>query len=264
MKTKRIASTFACAVLLAGCTAGPDYVRPAMEVPAAYKEGFAWQPARPRDHLPRGNWWSAFGDRELDALLAQVNVSNQTLLAAEAQFRQSAALADVARAAWFPTLTAGASETRSRPSGTTGPVTGVSTTKRTIYSAPLNFSWEADVWGRVRRSVEAGESTAQAGAADVESARLSLQAQLAQNYFLLRAIDSQKRLIEGTVAAYVKSLELTNNRYKTGVVARIDVALLSAPERAWLDAYHARVREVVGAQLDGEARAWLEAATRPL
>ena len=228
MKAKRIVLPLAAAALLAGCTAGPDYVRPAIEVPAAYKEGFAWKPARPRDHLPRGPWWSAFGDRELDALIAQVNVSNQTLIAAEAQFRQSVALAEVARAAWFPTMTAGASETRSRPSGTTGPVTGVSTTKRTIYSTPLNFSWEADLWGRVRRSVEAGESTAQASAADVETARLSLQAQLAQNYFLLRAIDSQKRLIESTVAAYAKSLELTTNRYRTGVVARIDVAQAEA------------------------------------
>ncbi len=229
MNAKRIVLPLATAALLAGCASvGPDYVKPAVEVPAAYREDLAWQPARPRDHLPRGNWWSAFGDPQLDALLAQVNVSNQTLLAAEAQFRQSAALAEVARAAWFPTLTAGASQTRSRPSGTTGPVTGLSTSKRTIYSTPLNFSWEADVWGRIRRSVEAGESTAQAGAADVENARLSLQAQLVQNYFLLRAIDSQKRLIESTVAAYAKSLELTNNRYKTGVVARIDVSQAEA------------------------------------
>ncbi len=232
MKANRNVRPPAAAVLLvallAACTAGPDYVRPAAEVPAAYKEAFAWQPASPRDHLPRGNWWSAFGDARLDALLAQVNVSNQTLVAAEAQFRQSAALAETARAAWFPTLTAGLSETRSRPSGTTGPVVGVATSKRTIYSTPLNFSWEADLWGRIRRSVEASESTAQASAADVENARLSLQAQLAQDYFLLRALDSQKRLLEATVAAYAKSLELTNNRYRTGVVARIDVAQAEA------------------------------------
>ncbi len=221
---QRIVPLFVAANLLAGCTVGPDYVRPSTEAPAAYKEGFAWQPARPRDHLSRGNWWYGFGDPELDRLLAQVNVSNQTLIAAEAQFRQSVALADASRATWFPSLTAGLSETRSRPSGTTGPVTGLSTSKRTIYSAPLNFSWEADLWGRIRRSVEAGEASAQASAADVENARLSLHAQLAQNYFLLRALDSQKRLLESTAQAYAKSLELTTNRYKTGVVARIDVA----------------------------------------
>ena len=212
------------ALAASGCTVGPDYVRPATEVPAAYKEGFAWQPAQPRDHVSRGNWWAGFADPQLDALLEQVKVSNQTLVAAEAQFRQSVALADTARAAWYPTVTAGLSETRSRPSGTTGPVVGAATTKRTIWSMPLNASWEADVWGKVRRSVEAGEASAQASAADLENARLSIQSQLAQNYFQLRAVDAQKKLLADTVGAYAKSLELTNNRYKMGVVARVDVA----------------------------------------
>ena len=224
MNHRRSLLPLLASALLAGCTVGPNYVRPSAGVPAAYKEGFAWQPARPSDHVGRGNWWFAFGDPELDRLLAQINVTNQTLIAAEAQFRQAVALADQARAGLFPTVTAGVSETRSRPSGTTGPVTGISATKRTIFSAPLNFSWEADLWGRIRRSVEAGESSAQAGAADLENARLSLQAQLAQDYFQLRALDSQKRLLESTLEAYAKSLELTTNRYKAGVVARIDVA----------------------------------------
>jgi NodT family efflux transporter outer membrane factor (OMF) lipoprotein len=212
------------ALILAGCKAGPEYVRPAVETPAAYKEGPAWQPAQPRDDAARGKWWAAFGNAELDLLLAQVSVSNQTLIAAEAQYRQAVALSDQARAGFFPTVTAGLQETRSRPSGTTGPVTGVSTTKRTIFSAPLNFSWEADLWGRIRRAVEAGEASAQASAADLENARLSLQAQLAQNYFLLRALDAQKQLLDTTVQGYAKSLEMTNNRYKMGVVARVDVS----------------------------------------
>ncbi|MBS0337759.1 MAG: efflux transporter outer membrane subunit [Proteobacteria bacterium] len=227
MKSIRIVSALALGVL-SGCTVGPDYVRPKPEVPAAYKEGFAWQPAQPRDHLGRGEWWAAFADPQLDQLLAQVNVSNQTLVAAEAQFRQAVALADSARAAWYPTATAGLSETRSRPSGTTGPVVGVATTKRTIWSMPLNASWEADLWGKVRRSVEAGEAAAQASAADLENARLSIRSQLAQNYFQLRAVDAQKQLLADTVAAYAKSLELTNNRYKVGVVARVDVAQAEA------------------------------------
>ena len=216
------------AALVAGCTVGPDYVKPAAEVPAAYKENFAWQPAQPRDHESRGRWWAAFGDPQLDRLLAEMDVSNQTLAAAEAQFRQSVALADSARAAWYPTATVGLSETRSRPSSTTGPVTGVATTKRTIWSMPVNASWEIDLWGRVRRSVEAGEATAQASAADLETARLSIRAQLAQNYFQLRAVDAQKALLASTVAAYARSLELTTNRYKTGVVARVDVAQAEA------------------------------------
>jgi len=212
------------AALVAGCTVGPDYVRPSAPVPQAYKEGLAWQPARPSDHVGRGNWWVAFGDPELDRLIAQINLTNQTLIASEAQFRQAVALAEQSRAGFFPTVTAGLQETRSRPSGTTGPVTGVATSKRTIYSLPFNFSWEADLWGRIRRSVEAGDSTAQASAADLENARLSLQAQLAQDYFQLRALDSQRRLLERTLEGYAKSLELTNNRYRAGVAARVDVA----------------------------------------
>ncbi|MBI3370203.1 MAG: efflux transporter outer membrane subunit [Betaproteobacteria bacterium] len=212
------------AALLAGCTAGPDYLRPSVETPGAYKEGFDWKPAQPRDDARRGNWWAAFGDPRLDALMARVSISNQTLLAADAQFRQAVALSESARAAWFPTVTATVSETRSRPSATTGPITGVATNKRTIRSLPLSASWEADLWGKVRRSVESGEATAQASAADLENARLSIQAQLAQDYFQLRGVDAQKQLLETAVAAYVKSLELTSNRYAAGVVPKSDVA----------------------------------------
>ncbi len=224
MKANLLGLQLLAAALLTACTVGPDYVRPAAEVPAAYKEGLAWKQAQPRDDAPRGTWWAAFGDPELDRMLTQVNVSNQTLIASAAQYRQAIALAEQARSAFFPTVTAGIQETRSRPSGSTGPITGVSTSKRTIYSTPINFSWEADLWGRIYRSVEAGEASAQASAADIENARLSLQAQLAQNYFLLRALDAQKQLLDSTVEGYAKSLEMTNNRYKMGVVARIDVA----------------------------------------
>ena len=228
MNEKPFALPLVAAALLAGCTVGPDYVRPAVEAPAAYKEGFAWQPAQPRDHVGRGRWWTVFGDPQLDQLLSQVNVSNQTLVAAEAQFRQAVALADTARAAWYPTLSTGVSETRSRPSGTTGPVVGIAASKRTIWSVPLNASWEADLWGKVGRSVEAGESAAQASAADLENARLSIHAQLAQNYFQLRAVDAQKALLASTVEGYARALQLTNNRYKTGVAARVDVAQAEA------------------------------------
>ncbi len=224
MNDKRLILPVLSIALLAACTIGPDYVRPSAPVSPAYKEGLNWQPARPSDHLGRGNWWATFGDPELDRLVAQINITNQTLIAAEAQFRQAVALSDQARAGFFPTVTAGIQETRSRPSGTTGPVTGVAPNKRTIYSTPINFSWEADVWGRIKRSVEAGDSSAQASAADLENARLSAQAQVALDYFQLRALDSQRILLERTIQGYAKSLELTNNRYRAGVAARIDVA----------------------------------------
>jgi len=216
---RKIAFLFA---FLAGCAAGPDYVRPQIEAPAQYKELQGWRQAEPRDALPRGSWWTMFGDRELDALMARVDLSNQTLRAAEARFRQSRALADQARAALFPALSANASATRSKsPSLSNQPSFAVGAVNN--YNVALNTSWELDVWGRVRRSVEAGEASWQASAADLEAARLSAYAALAQNYFALRVADATRQVLEDTVAAYARTLELTRNRYAAGVVARVDV-----------------------------------------
>lgn len=216
---RKIAFLFA---FLAGCAAGPDYVRPQIEAPAQYKELQGWRQAEPRDALPRGSWWTMFGDRELDALMARVDLSNQTLRAAEARFRQSRALADQARAALFPALSANASATRSKsPSLSNQPSFAVGAVNN--YNVALNTSWELDVWGRVRRSVEAGEAGWQASAADLEAARLSAYAALVQNYFALRVADATRQVLEDTVAAYARTLELTRNRYAAGVVARVDV-----------------------------------------
>jgi NodT family efflux transporter outer membrane factor (OMF) lipoprotein len=215
------------AMLLASCAVGPDYERPKVEVPAAYKESspaLGWKPAEPRDLAPRGNWWAMFGEPELDALMAKVDAANQSVAAAEAQVRISAALADQARAGFWPTVGATVSANESQPSRTTGPVIGQASTRRTIYALPVNVSWEADLWGRVRRQVEAGEAGTRASASDLVNARLAAQAALAQNYFGLRALDSQKKLLEATVAAYAKNLELTRNRYAAGVVSRVDIA----------------------------------------
>src|SRR5262249_52067705 len=151
-------------------------------------------------------------------------ISNQTLAAAEAQVRVSAALAEQSRAQFWPTVNSTVSRTESKPSSTTGPIVGVATTRRIIDLASLSASWEADLWGRIRRLVESGDAPTKASAADLLSARLSAQAELAQDYFQLRALDSQRRLLEETVAAYEKTLELTRNRYTQGVVSRADVA----------------------------------------
>jgi len=216
---RKIAFLFA---FLAGCAAGPDYVRPQIEAPAQFKEMQGWRQAEPRDALPRGSWWTMFGDRELDALMARVDLSNQTLRAAEARFRQSRALADQARAALFPALSANASATRSKsPSLSNQPSFALGAVNN--YSVALNTSWELDVWGRVRRSVEAGEASWQASAAELEAARLSAYAALAQNYFALRVADATRQVLEDTVAAYERTLELTRNRYAAGVAARVDV-----------------------------------------
>jgi NodT family efflux transporter outer membrane factor (OMF) lipoprotein len=209
---------------LAGCTAGPDYVRPKVETPAAYKEAGEWKPAQPKDGAARGKWWEIYGDAQLNALIEQVSAGNPSLAAAQAQYRAATALVAAARASWFPTVSASASATRSRPSATTGPVPGVATSARTLYNLPVNASWEPDLWGRIDRTVESSQAAAQASAADLENVRLSLQAELAQSYFQLRALDAQRRLLDDTVEAYAKSLELTRNRYAAGVVSRADVA----------------------------------------
>ncbi len=208
--------------LLAGCMVGPDYRRPEAEVPAAFKEAGDWKLAQPRDDAKRGRWWEDFGDLQLNALIEQVEISNQNVLAAEARFRQARALVSSSRAALYPALNGSVSITRSRsPTGVIGGTTaGRILTNR---SAGLDASWEPDVWGRVRRAVESNEANALASAADLAAARLSAQAELASDYFQLRILDAQKQLIEDTVAAFQKSLDLTMNRYDAGVAAKVDV-----------------------------------------
>ena len=211
---------------LCACTVGPDYVRPDAPVPAAFKENLAWKTAEPRDHLARGKWWEAFNDPVLNGLQEQVSISNQNIAQAEARFRQAAALLEATRAGLFPTLTGGLSTTRSRSSATTiatPSATPVSRGVVTNHSLRFDASWETDLWGRVRRTVEANVASAQASIADIESARLSAQATLAQSYFQLRSLDAQKRLFDEVIAAYSKAQQLTQNQYNVGVVPRADV-----------------------------------------
>ena len=225
---------FALLLLLAGCAAGPDYERPAAPSSDAFKETPAgWKEAEPRDEIARGQWWEIFGDAELNALVEKIDVSNQSLAASEAQFRQAQAAINAARAPLLPTLDADASITRSRsPTGLVGGTTaGRIITQR---SASLVANWEIDLWGRIRRQVEAAEASASASAGDLAAARLSLQAQLMTDYFQLRLLDVQKKLLDDTVAAFRKSLELTNNRYKAGVAAKADVVQADAQVKSTL------------------------------
>ena len=241
-------------LLLASCAVGPDYERPKLETPAAFKEAppeqGLWQSAQPRDAAPRGDWWAMYADPRLGELIARVDVSNQTLAAAEAQLRISAALADQARAGFWPTVNASVTRTESQPSRTTGPVIGQATTRRIIDSLPVGVSWEADLWGRIRRQIEAGEAGTQSSAAALVNARLSLQTTLATDYFQLRALDSQRRLLGDAVAAYAKNLELTQNRYNAGVASRLDIAAAETQ----LNGAHAQLVDV------GVQRAQLEHA----
>lgn len=215
-------------LLLAGCAVSPDYERPSAPASESFRETPpGWKEAQPSDEIARGRWWAIFGDAELDRLVERIDAGNFTLAAAAARQRQAVAAVKIARSGLFPGVDADLSVTRSRsPTGSAGGVTpGRITTSRSIG---LGATWEVDLWGRVRREVEAASADAQASAGDLASARLSLQAELATNYFALRALDEQRKLFEDTVAAYRTSLELTNNRYNAGVAARADVVQADA------------------------------------
>ena len=231
----------ALAFLLAACTVGPDYVRPSVATPTAFKENRDWTLATPADDVPRGQWWRMYGDPDLDALEQRVG-GNQSIAQAEASYRTALALVDAARSAYFPTVTADGSISRSGNRGngssrstssvastssltSTGDTVVTSSSSATgVKSASLGVSWEIDLWGRIRRQVESQRATADASASDFASIVLSTQAQLASNYFQLRQLDTQKRLLDDTITAYQRTLDVTRNRYVGGVSARVDVA----------------------------------------
>jgi NodT family efflux transporter outer membrane factor (OMF) lipoprotein len=216
---------FASLLLLAGCAVGPRYSRPSAPVPTDYKETPPnWKPAQPADQALKGKWWEIYQDPQLDALEDKINISNQSLKAAQAQFEQSRATVRYNRADYYPTITAGIAAARERFSQNRplAVATGVTTTNDLVI--PVDMSYEPDVWGRVRRTVEASRASAQATLADVESVSLSVHAELAVDYFSARELDAEAQLLDSTVASYVKQLELTENRYKGGVASQVDVA----------------------------------------
>lgn len=228
----RIVARLACAVLavsLTACAVGPDYQRPAVAVGDNYKEIKGWTVARPNDDALRSDWWKIYNDPVLDDLMSALLVSNQNIAQVEAQYRQAQALVASARSGLFPTLGTGASATRSgtgADGGGSGGQSGLGGGNPiNQFRLNGNVSWEPDLWGRLRRSVESSRAGLAASAADIATTRLSLQSTLAQTYFRLRALDAQKRLFEQTVAAYEKSLLTTRNRYEAGVAAQADVAV---------------------------------------
>jgi NodT family efflux transporter outer membrane factor (OMF) lipoprotein len=221
------AIAFAAAVSLTGCNVGPDYVRPSAPVSAAYKELEGWKAAEPRAAGSDQPWWSVYRDPVLEDLERQVDVSNQNLKAAEAAFRQASALVSEARAGFYPTVTLDADARRTRSSSGSANVPA-SRFRNTFDTSAGISSWELDLWGRIRRTVESDVAAAQASAADIASARLSLQGQLASAYFQLRVTDELQRVLDATVEAFQRSLEITQNRYNVGIAARTDVASAQA------------------------------------
>jgi len=254
------------ALMLAGCAVGPDYVRPAVAVPAQFKEDPNWKPAQPSDAKPRAAWWTIFEDPQLDALAQQVATANQSVAVAEANFRQADALARQARAAIFPVLTANAATTRSQ--GASGNTASRSSHPVTFNSVGLSTSWEVDLWGGLRRGLEQAQDTASASARDLASTTLSLQGQLVTDYLALRVADEQERLLTDTVDAYEKSLQLTQSRYRAGVAALSDVtqaqAQLEATRAQAIDVRIQRAQlEHAIAVLVGKAPADFSIATQP-
>jgi NodT family efflux transporter outer membrane factor (OMF) lipoprotein len=229
----------ACAIvgsislLLGGCMVGPKYVKPTVpmalafkeQVPDSYKQSDGWKPAQPSDQALRGNWWEVFGDPQLNTLEEQVTASNQDLKVAEARFRQARAMIRFNRSEEFPTISTSPSIVSERdsahqpyfPPSLANNGTGA-------FTLPFDLSYEVDLWGRVRRTVSASREEAQASAADLQTANLSLHAELAVDYFELRSADDQKQLLDNTVAAYTDALKLTQNRFEGGAAPKSDVA----------------------------------------
>ena len=216
--------TVAALVLaVSGCAVGPDHQRPSTPDISAFKEAEGWVPAAPADALERGPWWSLFGDPVLDQLAARVEVSNQNVAAAVGAYAQARAVVREQRASLFAsvTLNGGANRSHSSSGSSATSVSGGRTGNS--FSASIGASWEPDVWGRLGRAVDSASASAQASAADLASARLSAQGELAINYLTLRQVDAQKALLENTLTGFQRTLEITQNRYAAGISAKTDV-----------------------------------------
>jgi NodT family efflux transporter outer membrane factor (OMF) lipoprotein len=215
----------AAAIFCSACTIGPKYQPPVAQAPTNFRElagNDQWKMATPSDGLIKGKWWEVFGDPELNSLEEMVDVNNQNVKQAEAQFRQARALIDLQHAGYYPTIGSSPAITQTDVGkNVRGGGGGTSQT----YTLPITATWEPDLWGRVRLAVENANANAQVSAADLENIRLSTQATLATDYFEIVGNDMQAAVLADTIAAYEKNLQLTVNRFNGGVAARSDVAL---------------------------------------
>ncbi len=215
---------FLVGLLLASCAVGPEYQRPQMDLPTDYKESGRWKTAQPEDESPRGPWWTIFADKDLDRLMEILDRQNFSIEQAEAQFRQSQALLREARAGLSPTLSPTASATH-----------GVSTPGANIgnqYSLGVSAGWEMDIWGSVRRAIEAGEAKQAASASQIAAVRLSSQGQLAGAYLQLRVADRQLEQLQASEETLRQTLTITGNQYAAGIVSQASVALAESQLKA--------------------------------
>ncbi len=277
LATPRLLIVLAVIVPAMACAVGPNYRRPSAPVPPAYKElpapssqaASQWKEAQPSDQAIRGKWWELYDDTLLSALEEQVNVSNQNVLAAESQFRAARDAMRIARSNLLPVVGAALSVTNSRAPAVTSVTSGTSTKSRTTYDLSTDFSYQADVWGNLRRTVSASARTAQASFAQLENARLSSQTTLAQAYFELHGVDAEQQLLQKTVASYQDYLQLTKDRFNAGVASGVDVAQaetqLSSAQAQLIDLGVARAQfEHAIAVLTGKPPAEVTIPPRPI
>jgi NodT family efflux transporter outer membrane factor (OMF) lipoprotein len=246
LSMRNVSLALLAAAVLAACSSGPDYVRPSTDLPSAYKESGPWKAAQPQLAGAQHPWWEVFGDPDLSRLETDAMAANQTLRQLEAVYRQARAQVDIQRSAFWPTAGLNLSGSRARTHLSNGtPVIGNS------VGLNIGASWEPDLWGSVRRSVESASASAAASADDLAGARLSVQAALASDYLALRVNDVLRDLYAATVAGYARALQLTQSQYRAGTVLHSDVALAEATlksaqaQAADLDATRAQLEHAI-------------------
>jgi len=221
-----VVTTSVALAVLSGCRVGPNYVRPTVPPPPlAFKETPTnWKQATPQDQLPKGKWWEIYGDQELNTLEEKIAVSNQTLKVSYQQYMSAREIVRQARSQLFPTLAVQPSGSRNQISQNRPNFNTVTRSQYSDIALTGDISYEVDLWGQVRRNVEAARENAQASAGDLENVSLSLHSELAVDYFSLRGLDLQKQLLDATVIDFEKALQLTQVRYRGGVASDVDVA----------------------------------------
>jgi outer membrane protein, multidrug efflux system len=245
-------STLLAAALLTGCAVGPNYKRPGADVPGTWKGEGPWQTAAPKDAIPKGNWWELYHDEPLNGLEQDLLQANQNLMAAQDRLSQARALARVASAGYFPTLSADPGGQRQRLSGNR-PLSGatpgqVTTTTQNNFIVPFDVSYEVDLFGRVRRDLEAANASLQSSAADLGNVRLVLTAELAADYFNLRELDREAGVVRQSVEIQQKGLDLVNRRHDGGVASGLEVA----QQKALLDSTATQLQLVLQQRAQNE------------
>ncbi len=231
---RRVSVALLCAIILLtpACNVGPKYAKPTVPAPPSYKESppvafketSGWKQGQPKDDTIRGKWWEIFGDVTLNELEEQIDPANQTLAQAEAQFRAARAAIRIARSGLYPTVTGGIAVSGSQISSNRSTSRGLLTSPAADLQIPFDVSYEVDLWGRIRNTIQANVTGAQASAADLQTLRLSLQAEMALDYFQLRGLDVEKQILDSTVLEYQRALDLTRNRHDQGIASGVDVA----------------------------------------